>query len=198
MATLPEKCAIIVGGPNGSGKTTFINELLAENALPYLSADKIAYELNPAHPESVAVQAGRELLLQLDETVRRGSSFIHETTLSGKSLRKQLERMKIEGYRVIITFVYLASADENVARVRERVRKGGHNVPEDDIRRRYLRSKTNFWHSYRSIADAWQLYYNGDKGHELVAHGHQDDHTVVNTSLFEEFLFDVGAKPNAS
>ena len=144
MTILPDKCVIIVGGPNGSGKTTLITALLAENPLPYLSADKIAFELDPQNVERVAVQAGRELLLQLDETVRRGASFIHETTLSGKSLLRQLERMKAEGYQIIISFVYLASADENVARVGERVRKGGHNVPEADIRRRYLRSKSNF------------------------------------------------------
>lgn len=57
------------------------------------------------------------------------------------------------GYHIILMFVYLATADENVARVRDRVRKGGHHVPEADIRRRYLRSKSNFWHAYKSVAD---------------------------------------------
>lgn len=196
MTTLPEKCAIIVGGPNGSGKTTFIEAFLAENPLPYLSADKIAFELDPLHPERVAVAAGRELLLQLDETVRREASFIHETTLSGKSLLRQLEQMKTSGYHIILTFVYVATADENVARVRERVRKGGHHVPEEDIRRRYLRSKSNFWNAYKSVADRWQLFYNGVDGHELVAQANMADYEVINEERFSAFLADLGDSAN--
>lgn len=133
------------------------------------------------------------MLLQLDETVRRGVSFVHETTLSGKSLLRQLERMKAEGYHIVISFVYLESADENVARVRERVRKGGHHVPEADIRRRYLRSKSNFWNVYKSVAAQWNLFYNGSEGYVRVAQGCRDQFTVASKQHLDEFLAEIGA-----
>jgi predicted ABC-type ATPase len=64
-----------------------------------------------------------------------------------------VRRAKLAGYLVTIVFIYLDSADTSVARVRERVRRGGHDVPESDIRRRFHRCFSNFWRIYREIAD---------------------------------------------
>ena len=75
--------AVIVGGPNGSGKTTFVEQFLQGRGYPYLSADLIAAELSPGSPESAAIAAGREFLLRLEQTIVDKQSFILESTLSG-------------------------------------------------------------------------------------------------------------------
>jgi len=106
--------------------------------------------------------------------------------------------LKQAGYTVIIAFVFVESPALCIARVEERVRKGGHHVPEDDVVRRFYRSKRNFWSVYRHRADTWQLYYNVDEGFQGVATGKGDAYTVSNESLFTLFIQDINnEKPDA-
>jgi len=171
---------IIVGGPNGSGKSTFVYGVLRTRQNEYLGADAIAVEINPEYPESVAIQAGRLFVERLRDRIKHGENLIVESTLSGKSMIKQIESAIESGFETIVMFVFLDSADTCVARVRQRVSRGGHNVPESDIRRRYHRSLRNFWEKYRFTADQWILHQNSGDECIAVASGRDDNYIVYN------------------
>ena len=183
--------ALIVGGPNGAGKTTFALEYLAGRPLPFLSADAIATEINPEAPEQAKIEAGKAFFRQLGALVRDGESFVVESTLAGLGFARVMEGLQANGYAVTLVFVFLASPDVCVARVRERVRKGGHHVPEADVHRRYDRSKRNFWNVYRHQADRWKLYHNTADGFQLVAVGERATYRASDESLFDLFISDI-------
>lgn len=179
---------LVIAGPNGAGKTAFAEEFLVERPFLYLSADRIAVELAPDDPTSQNVRAGREFLRRIVQHLGGSESVLVESTLSGRTFRSALEKAREAGFEITIVFVYLQSADACIARVAERVRKGGHAVPEADIRRRFPRSIANFWRNYRLIADHWVLVYNGDSQSRDVAVGAADAVVVRDASLFHQFL----------
>jgi predicted ABC-type ATPase len=181
---MPTRELILVGGPNGAGKTTFALEEVAHNGGIYLGADAIAAELAPQDPASAAIEAGRIFLQRLSAYLSSDGRIVVESTLAGKSLARYLERAKAAGFTITVVFVFLDSADENVARVRERVKKGGHDVPEADIRRRFSRSFHNFWHLYRALAHEWYVVYNQFNQPEVIAFGNLADTTVVNVDPY--------------
>ena len=78
-----------------------------------------------------------------------------------------------------------------IARVRNRVMAGGHDVPEEDIVRRFYRSKRNFWLIYKNLVDKWDLFYNSGDNLQEVASGQSDEISPTNEVLFELFLDDV-------
>ena len=150
----------IIAGPNGAGKTTFATEFLPNEAdsLAFVNADMIAAGLNPFEPERSAVQAGRLMLRMIGDYVSRGESFAFETTLSGRGYARQIPIWQERGYWVQLYFLRLPKPDMAVARVRNRVREGGHHVPEDVVRRRFDAGWRNFSEIYRDIVDEWALY----------------------------------------
>lgn len=157
---------IIIAGPNGAGKTTFAREFLPQEAgCPvFVNADLIAAGLSPFAPERVAIQAGRLTLEAIGQHVTRRESFAFETTLSGKAYARQIPQWRQLGYRVELFFLKLASADMAVQRVAERVRQGGHDIPEATIRRRFDAGTRLFFEVYRPLVDQWVLYDNsGDE-----------------------------------
>ncbi len=120
---------IIIGGANGSGKTTFAREIIAEFGNEYLGADEIAAGIDKQNPENAAVRAARIFSRKLGESIENGESLLVESTLSGVSLKKFLIRAKAENFKISIYFVYLSSAELCVNRVASRVARGGHHVP---------------------------------------------------------------------
>ena len=157
---------IIIAGPNGAGKTTFAREFLPQEAgCPvFVNADLIAAGLSPFAPERAAIQAGRLTLEAIAQHVARRESFAFETTLSGRSYARQIPQWRALGYRVELFFLSLPSADVAVQRVAERVRQGGHDIPEATIRRRFDAGKQMFADVYRPLVDQWVLYDNaGDE-----------------------------------
>ncbi len=146
--------ALIVAGPNGAGKSTFAQEYLAEHDLPFLSADAVAEQLRPDDPTAARIRAGRVFLERLAETIRSGRSFVVETTLAGRGFLQTMRQLQAEGYDITIVFLFVDSPQTSIRRVEERVRKGGHHVPNEAVRRRYYRSMSNFWNEYRRLAGA--------------------------------------------
>lgn len=165
-----DRKVIIIAGPNGAGKTTFAREFLPnEAACPvFVNADLIAAGLAPFAPETAAVQAGRLMLAELERHFRAGESFALETTLSGRAYLRHIRQWQQAGYRVELIFLQLNNTDEAVARVQQRVRQGGHDIPEAVIRRRFSAGLTNFHQHYAPAVDAWALYNNAGEAPVLV------------------------------
>ncbi|MEM1042991.1 MAG: AAA family ATPase [Bacteroidota bacterium] len=181
---------IIVAGPNGAGKTTFALEYLRADPLPFLSADAVAADLAPDDPARARVEAGKVFLRRLGTYIEAEESFAVETTLAGLGFERLLDRMQPR-YDTTLVFLFLDRPETCLARVRERVAKGGHHVPEADVVRRYYRSKRNFWNVYRFKANRWQLYFNATEGVEGVATGDSNGYSVSNDTLFQLFLSDL-------
>ena len=176
----------VIAGPNGAGKTTFSSEFLPGfvRCREFLNADLIAAGLSPFAPETQNLRAGRLLLQRMAELVGRRADFGFETTLSGRTYVKVLRDMKSAGYRVILFFLWLPSAEVAMKRVANRVAQGGHPVPADDIRRRFVAGLRNLFHLYRPLADAWWLYDASRSPPRLIASEEQGALTLENRRLY--------------
>src|SRR5215212_4129427 len=138
----PVPTIYLIAGCNGAGKTTFAKEFLPKEVkcLRFLNADEIARGLSPLKPSASAIRAGRLLLTQVDEHLRRRETFALESTLSGKTYIRLFQRALKSGYEIELHYLWLSSPSQAIARVRQRVQLGGHHVPVSDIRRRFKRS----------------------------------------------------------
>jgi predicted ABC-type ATPase len=156
---LKNKCYIIAG-PNGAGKTTFANEFLPIEAecLNFINADLIAQGLSPFQPNKMAIEAGRLMIQNINECVKKSESFAFETTLSGKGYLNKIRKWKTKPYEIIIYFLKVPTVEFAIERVKLRVSQGGHNVPEQDIIRRFGRSWINFQQIYKPLADSWVVF----------------------------------------
>lgn len=154
--------AIIVAGPNGAGKTTFVQEYLPaeDDCLAFVNADLIAAGLSPLRPAGADFHVGRVMLRELDRHVRAGKSFVVEATLAGRHYIARIRRWRTAGYRVNLVFLDIESPEVAIQRIRQRVRKGGHDIPESVVHRRFHASRRNFHEIYCSCVDAWQRFDN--------------------------------------
>lgn len=156
------KKIIIIAGPNGAGKTTFARSFLPVEAqlLRFINADLIAAGLAPFVPESAAIKAGRLMLEEIAQCEQRGESFAFETTLAGLGYLRHIDQWRKQGYRVSLLFLSLPSVELAIARVAQRVRQGGHDVPQAVIRRRFASGWDNFHRRYKQAVNDWVLYDN--------------------------------------
>ncbi len=168
---MKRKRILIIAGPNGAGKTSFAEEYLPNEAdCPvFVNADLIAKGLSPFQPDAAAFRAGRLMLSQIHEQARKGESFAFETTLSGRGYARWIPRWQAQGYRIKLFFLRLPTPEMAITRVKQRVREGGHDVPEDVIRRRFHSGWRNFEEVYRVLADEWVLYDNSGDIPRVVA-----------------------------
>jgi predicted ABC-type ATPase len=176
----------VIAGPNGAGKTTFASEFLPDfvQCREFLNADLIAAGLSPFDPESQKVRAGRLLLERIKELANQRLDFGFETTLAGRTYVKLLSDLRDKGYRAVMFYLWLPSAELAVARVANRVRQGGHHVPLDDIRRRYVSGLRNLTGLYRPILDGWWLYDASRLPPRLIAFQEGTTLTVKHNRLF--------------
>jgi len=150
----------IIAGCNGAGKTTFAKEFLPKEVkcLRFLNADEIARGLSPFKPSAGAVRAARLLLMQLNECLHRRETFALESTLSGKTYIQIFRRARKLGYELELHYLWLSGPALAIARVRQRVRQGGHHVPAVDIRRRFKRGLFHLLDDYLPMATRWAVW----------------------------------------
>ena len=181
------KTVIIVGGANGSGKTTFSKQIILENGYAFLNADEIEKEFNISK-----IQAGKRFFFELDNHIKNENSFVLESTLSGNYLEKAISKAKANGYVIKVVYIFLESPEDCIQRIKIRVKLGGHYISDEDVIRRYYRSKKNFWHLYKNLADDWVLIYNSNNAEpQKVAIGINADFVVELEDLFNNFLKDI-------
>ena len=182
------KTIFIIAGANGSGKTTLAKELLPEYSLEFINADEIARTINPDDLHSVRVQAGKEVFKKIDEMFLQEKSFAIETTLSGNFLVKTIKQAGVQGYNTALIYTFLKNPETCIDRIKVRVRTGGHYVPDEDVIRRYYRSKKNLWFKYRNIVDEWTVFYNGLDGYKKVMEGESGSLEIFNEDLYNLFM----------
>ncbi len=188
-----KKVVYVIAGPNGSGKTTFAKKFIEEVPLPFLNADEIAIGLSPEQIEKVRIRAGKMFLEKIEEHIAHNESFVVETTLAGKYFVRYTNRFKEIGYKVVLIYIFIESDEESIRRIDIRVRKGGHPVPKEDIKRRFKRSKFNFWNIYRTLVDSWEMFLNSKDEFLQIAIGFGNDFQIINEggfSMFKEELED--------
>jgi predicted ABC-type ATPase len=184
----------VIAGPNGSGKTTFAMKFLPEyvNCPNFINADLIAAGLAPFGPERAAVSAGKLVLKQIQEYAVKGYDFAFETTFSGRSYVKILKHLKKSGYGLHLFFLWIPSPELAIARIRDRVAEGGHNVPSETVRRRFGRGITNFFSLYENLFDTWMLFDNSRALPVLIAKRKNGGTEILHAEIFEKFLMQRG------
>ena len=183
-----QKFLYIISGANGSGKSTLAVVLLKEKNLEFLNADEIAKEISPNAINTVPISAGKEYFKRLKLFFDNNKSFAVESTLSGNNIVRIIEKAKELGYKVILVYSFLQNCTTCIERVKKRVENGGHNVPEDDIIRRYYKSVVKFWNEYRFLVDEWTLFFNGyDYAPVIVSFGSKDNFDIINKEMQTKF-----------
>ncbi|HEY2328775.1 MAG TPA: zeta toxin family protein [Verrucomicrobiae bacterium] len=168
---MPKPTIYLIAGCNGAGKTTFALEFLPKEVkcLRFFNADEIARGLSPLKPSIAAMKAGRLLLQEVHNSVSKKETFAIESTLSGRTYLRLLRSALAKGYEIELHYLWLATPAQAVARVRQRVRMGGHDVPAADIRRRFSRSRQHFANDYLPLATRWTVWDNRSLPGKLLA-----------------------------
>lgn len=178
----------IISGCNGSGKTTASYTLLPEllDCSEFVNSDEFAKSLAPFNPESAYVTASRYMLNKTQYLFSRREDFCIETTLATRSLIKMVQRAQDLGYFVTVVYLWLESPEVAIRRVAARVEAGGHDVPEDVIRRRYFTGQNYFFRDYVPACDRWMLVDNTNATFEIVAEGGRKGMFIRNLERYEQ------------
>jgi len=186
MTPLPQPLVYVIGGPNGAGKTTFAREFLpAAKVVEFLNADLLAAGLSPLQPGTMAVRSGRLLLSRWRELLGQRRNFAFETTLSGRTYAGMLQQARAAGYEVRICYLCLPTVSLSLRRVRQRVRKGGHDVPVKDLRRRFFPGLQNFFSLYLPLADEALLFDAAGYPPQLVARWRNGQLSLIEPKIYE-------------
>lgn len=181
----------IIAGCNGAGKTTASYTVLPDilNCREFVNADEIAHGLSPFNPENVTLVAGRLMLQRIEELLGKDETFAIETTLATKSYVNLVHRAQAKGYRVTLLFFWLRSPELAMQRVAERVSKGGHDIPEDIIRRRYVSGIKNLFNLYATEVDSWSIYDNSSNPRQkVVVGGKTIDRIIYDANKYNQIL----------
>ncbi|MGY6521849.1 MAG: zeta toxin family protein [Mongoliitalea sp.] len=178
----------IIAGCNGAGKTTASYTILPEilSCKEFVNADEIAKGISPFQPEKAGIEAGRLMLKRINKLLEAGENFAFETTLSTRSYVNFVEKAKSFNYHVTCLFFYLDSPELAISRVKTRVNEGGHNIPEDVIKRRYKSGIENFFSLFMNKVDNWLFVNNSGDSYEIIAEGSGIKVAVYNNKLWDK------------
>lgn len=185
-----KKTVYIIAGPNGAGKTTFALQYLKEitGCENFINTDMIAQGLMPLNPSEALFEAGVISLKRVNRHIERNEDFAFETTLSGRTTIHLLNRLRSEQWRIVLFFLWIPSPEYSLQRVKERVRQGGHDIPEATIFRRYPRLMQNFIERYRQLCDEIHCYNNSGKKPEIIFIQNKNGTDIKDPVIYEKIL----------
>ena len=179
----------IIAGANGSGKSTLAQLFLPQRKLEFLNADEIAKEISPNAIDKVPISAGKVYFKRLAQYFSERKSFAVESTLSGNNIVRIIDKARAQNYKTELVYLFLPNCMDCIERVKKRVQNGGHNVPAEDIIRRYYKSVVKFWCEYRFLVDEWTLFYNGNEYTPVsVSFGQGSVCNVIDFKAQQEFM----------
>jgi predicted ABC-type ATPase len=189
----------VIAGPNGAGKTTFALRYLPKIAScrNFVNADLIAYGLSPFDSLSAQLEAGRLFLREIYANIDKRVDFAFETTLAGRSHINLLKKLRKDGWRIILFFLWIPNAAFSKSRIRERVKHGGHNIPDETIFRRFPRIMHNLVKIYIPLCDKVICYDNSESEPVLVFEQDRNGQKISNNDIYEKIMsFANGYKRN--
>lgn len=170
----------ILAGCNGAGKTTasytFLPEIL--DCREFVNSDEFAKSLSPFDPSVASVSASRYMLRRIQYLLDRGADFSIETTLATRSMVSIINEARAKSYVITILYLWVQSPEIAIQRVRDRVETGGHNIPEEVLRRRYSTGLQYLFDIYMPICDRWMIADNSGPTFVLIAEG-DDKRTII-------------------
>ena len=180
----------VIAGPNGAGKTTFALRYLPQIAgcRNFVNVDLIAYGLAPLDSLSAQYEAGRIFLREIHSNIDKRVDFAFETTLAGRSLISLFKKLKKDGWQIILFFLWIPNAAFSKSRIRERVKHGGHNIPDETIYRRFPRIMHNFTKIYIPLCDKVVCYDNSGPKFVPVFEQEGKMQHIVNKNIYEIIL----------
>lgn len=189
----------ILAGCNGAGKTTasytFLPELL--DCREFVNSDEFAKSLSPFDPSSASISASRYMVMRIQYLLEQMADFSIETTLATRSLVTIIKRAKSKGYKVTLIYLWLQSPELAIQRVRNRVLNGGHNIPEDVLRRRYKMGILYLFDTYLPLCDNWIIADNTHPPFTVVAEGNLERTLIKDENKFKKIrsLIEDGQQP---
>ncbi len=180
----------IIAGPNGAGKTTFALRYLptVADCRNFVNADLIAHGLSPFDSLSVQYEAGRIFLREIHSNIAKRVDFAFETTLAGHSLKNLFKKLRQDGWKLVLFFLWIPDADFSKNRIQERVKTGGHGIPETTIYRRFGRVMHNFIDIYVHLCDNTVCYDNSGSEPVLVFEQEKKDCLIYNHDVYNTIL----------
>jgi len=178
----------IIAGPNGAGKTTASYTILPEifDCKEFVNADEIARGLSPFNSDNVSLKAGRIMLSRIKELLENDRTFAFETTLSTKSYVELICKAKGKGYDITLLFLRLNSIELAIKRVKTRVNEGGHDIPENVIKRRFKNGLKNLFQLYIPIVNKWILVDNSGENFQIIAEGAGKETIIKNNEIWTD------------
>ena len=186
----------VIAGANGTGKTTFATEFLPHYAhcTNFVNPDMIAHGLSPFNPDAAIIRAGRLVLEQIAAFEQARADFAFETTLSGVTYLAVLQRLRSSGYQINMYYLWVPEVDLALSRIRDRVRHGGHNVPEPDVRRRFDKTMHNLLVLYRPLLDTLHFFDNSGEKPVLIFREIRSTITVFDETIHQRVLRNYGLR----
>lgn len=187
----------IIAGCNGAGKTTASYTVLPAmlNCKEFVNADSIAAGISPFQPEKVAFEAGRLMLERIHQLIDDNVTFAFETTLSTLSYKDTIKKCRAKGYKVTLLYFWLNSPDLAIERIKIRVSRGGHHIPDNVVKRRYKRGLHNFFALFMPLCDYWEVLDNSSDVPDSIAAGSKKiENVVYNAEIWHQIKVKAHAK----
>jgi len=176
------KIFTIIAGVNGAGKSSFtgVAEATLDDFGKRIDPDKIAADLNLG-----TLEGGKVVIKMIEDCVAQGLNFTQETTLSGKKMKRTIQQAREKGYYIRLFYIGLNNLEDHSYRIRNRVARGGHDIPNDAVQRRFRQR-------FKSLVEVLYLcdevsFYDNDNGFVEVAEYSNGKFTLKN-GHFPEWL----------